>query len=91
MLALHLLQNCLVYINTLMIQKVLGRPHWERRLTAVDRRALTPLIWEHVNPTDAMSSTWKPDLRWLSLGEGAAQSTSARLTPRSCARPLIAK
>src|SRR6516162_7189573 len=50
MLALHLLQNCMVYINTLMIQQVLARPHWAERLTATDLRALTPLIWEHVNP-----------------------------------------
>jgi len=50
MLSLHLLQNCLVFINTLMMQQVLTRPHWQRRLTAVDQRALTPLIREHVNP-----------------------------------------
>jgi TnpA family transposase len=50
MLALHLLQNCMVYINTLMMQQVLARPHWAERLTATDLRALTPLIWEHVNP-----------------------------------------
>jgi TnpA family transposase len=50
MLALHLLQNCMVYINTLMLQQVLSRPQWSARLTARDSRALTPLIWEHVNP-----------------------------------------
>jgi TnpA family transposase len=50
MLALHLLQNCMVYINTLMMQQVLARPHWAKRLTATDLRAVTPLIWEHVNP-----------------------------------------
>jgi len=50
MLSLHLLQNCLVFINALMMQQVLARPHWQRRLTAIDQRALTPLIWEHVNP-----------------------------------------
>ena len=50
MLALHLLQNCMVYIDALMMQQVLARPHWAGRLTATDRRALTPLIWEHVNP-----------------------------------------
>ena len=50
MLCLHLLQNCLVYINTLMMQHVLKQPHWEDRLTPVDLRAITPLIWEHVNP-----------------------------------------
>ena len=50
MLALHLLQNCLVYVNTLIVQRVLGRPHWRDQLTQEDLRALTPLIWEHVNP-----------------------------------------
>jgi TnpA family transposase len=50
MLCLHLLQNCMVYINTLMMQQVLARPHWKDRLSAVDRRAITPLIWENVNP-----------------------------------------
>ncbi len=50
MLSLHLLQNCMVYINTLMLQEVLAQPHWQGRLTEPDLRALTPLIWEHVNP-----------------------------------------
>jgi hypothetical protein len=51
MLALHLLQIGLVYINTLMIQRVLSDPPWsERRLTTEDHRALTPLIYGHVNP-----------------------------------------
>lgn len=49
-LALHLLQICLVYINTLMIQRVLAEPTWMKRMTQDDLRALTPLIWEHVNP-----------------------------------------
>ena len=50
MLALHLIQNCMIYINTLMIQKVLAQPHWQGRFTLRDYAALTPLIWEHVNP-----------------------------------------
>jgi len=50
MLALHLLQNCMVYINTLMLQQVLAQPHWEGKLTIRDLSALTPLIWDHVNP-----------------------------------------
>lgn len=50
MLALHLIQNCMVYVNTLMIQRVLPQPHWKGRLTPRDYAALTPLIWEHVNP-----------------------------------------
>ena len=50
MLALHLLQNCMVYINTLMLQQVLAQPKWADKLTPRDLRALTPLIWDHVNP-----------------------------------------
>jgi TnpA family transposase len=50
MLALHLLQNALVYINTLMLQRVLREAAWEMRLTVEDLRALTPLIYGHVSP-----------------------------------------
>jgi TnpA family transposase len=50
MLALHLLQNALVYINTLMLQRVLREAAWETRLTVEDLRALTPLIYGHVSP-----------------------------------------
>jgi TnpA family transposase len=50
MLALHLLQNCLICVNMLMIQKVLSRPHWSLKLGARDLSTLTPLIWEHVTP-----------------------------------------
>ena len=50
MLSLHLLQVSLVYVNTLMIQQVLAEPEWQGRLTEVDRRALSPLKWLHVNP-----------------------------------------
>ena len=49
-LALHLLQSCLVYINTLMLQRVLEEPQWRQRMTDVDLRALTPLIYAHVSP-----------------------------------------
>ncbi len=50
MLSLHLVQNCLVYINTLMLQEVLDEPGWLERLKPEDWRALTPLIYSHVNP-----------------------------------------
>ena len=50
MLCLHLLQICLVYINTLMIQRVFTDDTWMRRMTAEDLRALTPLIYTHVTP-----------------------------------------
>ena len=49
-LALHLLQVSLVYINTLMIQRVLSESAWADRMTAEDKRGLTPLVWGHVNP-----------------------------------------
>jgi Tn3 transposase DDE domain len=49
-LALHLLQISLVYINTLMIQRVLGEPSWQGSLGLEDLRALTPLVYGHVNP-----------------------------------------
>lgn len=49
-LCLHLLQICLVYLNTLMIQQVLGAPEWRERMTPEDLRALTPLLYNHVNP-----------------------------------------
>lgn len=49
-LALHLLQISLVYINTLMLQQVLGEPGWSNRLNFNDRRALNPLLYGHVNP-----------------------------------------
>lgn len=51
-LALHLLQNCLVLINSLMIQEVLLEQNKTllQKLVPVDFRALTPLIYAYVNP-----------------------------------------
>ena len=49
-LSLHLLQACLVYVNTLLIQEVLAEPAWRDRMTVDDWRGLTPLIYHHVNP-----------------------------------------
>jgi hypothetical protein len=50
MLALHLLQSSLVFINTQLLRAVLRDPKWANRLTEEDRRALSPLFWAHVNP-----------------------------------------
>ena len=50
MLSLHLLQISLVYINTLLIQQVLADPVWMQRMGPDELRALTPLIYAHVNP-----------------------------------------
>lgn len=49
-LALHLLQLCLVYINTLMFQEILAEPAWMARMTPDDLRAITPLIFTNVTP-----------------------------------------
>ena len=50
MLGLHLLQISLVYINTLLIQRVLSEPEWMQKMGPDELRALTPLIYAHVNP-----------------------------------------
>ncbi len=50
MLALHLLQISLTFIQTLMIQDVLSEPAWMNRMTKEDLRGLTPLIYSNVNP-----------------------------------------
>ncbi|MEO0374167.1 MAG: Tn3 family transposase [Cyanobacteria bacterium P01_A01_bin.17] len=50
MLCLHLLQVSLVYVNTLMIQQVLTERAWMERMGPDELRALTPLIYTHVNP-----------------------------------------
>jgi TnpA family transposase len=49
-LSLHLLQICLVFIDTLFIQEILAEPAWRDRMTVDDWRGLTPLIYHHVNP-----------------------------------------
>jgi TnpA family transposase len=49
-LSMHLLQSCLVYVNTLMVQEVLAEPKWYNRMTEEDWRGLTPLFYLHINP-----------------------------------------
>jgi len=36
--------------QTSEIKQILAQPKWANKLTARDLRALTPLIWDHVNP-----------------------------------------
>ena len=48
--SLHLLQLSMVYMNTMMIQKIIKDRQLTNKLTAEDKRALTPLIYEHINP-----------------------------------------
>ena len=46
---MHLLQVSMVHINTLTMQQVLAEPDWQNRLEPEDLRALSPLIYSHVN------------------------------------------
>lgn len=48
--ALHLVQNCMVYVNTQMYQNILAKPEWVNKLANEDLRGITPLIYAHVNP-----------------------------------------
>ena len=50
LLCLHLLQVCMCYINTLLVQHVLSDPKWHKVLTKEDMRALSPLFHAHINP-----------------------------------------
>jgi len=50
LLCLHLLQVCMVYINTILIQTALSDPKWMLILKAEDMRALSPLFHLHINP-----------------------------------------
>jgi Tn3 transposase DDE domain len=44
------LQICMVYINTLLVQKVLGEQAWLERMQPEDFRGLTPLFYGHITP-----------------------------------------
>lgn len=46
----QLLQNCLMLINTIMVEQAIAQHHLLKQWQADDQRALTPLFYEHVNP-----------------------------------------
>lgn len=50
LLCLHLLQACMGYINTILVQNVLSDSKWFVLLTKEDFRALSPLFHSHINP-----------------------------------------
>ncbi len=54
-LSLHLLQICMVYINTLFVQKILSEKEWLNKMQSEDFRGLTPLFYSHVNPYGKLS------------------------------------
>jgi TnpA family transposase len=49
-LSLHLVQNALIMVNTLMLERVLKDDGFLQRMGPEDYRALTPLFTSHVNP-----------------------------------------
>ncbi len=49
-LSLQLLQNCLMLINTLLVERTIEREDLWAQLTAEDLRGLTPLFHGHINP-----------------------------------------
>lgn len=49
-LSLHLLQLSMVYMNTIMIQQIIREYRLMDEITLEDKRALTPLIYEHISP-----------------------------------------
>ena len=50
MICLQILQSCLGFINTLMIQDTLADPEWVGKLGDADRRGLTPLFTVNMTP-----------------------------------------
>jgi TnpA family transposase len=50
MLSLHLLQNCLILINTLLLERTIEQRNMLEEMSPEDMRALTPLFYGHVNP-----------------------------------------
>jgi hypothetical protein len=74
MLAMHLLQSSLVLVNTLIIQQILAEPEWAKRLTARDKKALTALIWAHINPYGTFHIDMNTD---LDLGPGSPHAQAA--------------
>jgi TnpA family transposase len=49
-LSLQLLQNCLMLINTILVERTIEKEQMMNRLSIEDLRALSPLFYEHINP-----------------------------------------
>jgi TnpA family transposase len=75
MICLQILQSCLGYINTLMIQDTLAGPEWADRLGDADRRGLTPLFTVNMTPYGEIQLNLDRRLD-LAAGSGAVQGIS---------------
>jgi TnpA family transposase len=69
MICLQILQSCLGYVNTLMIQDTLAGPEWAGKLGDADRRGLTPLFTVNMTPYGEIQLNLE---RRLDLAEGGA-------------------
>ena len=49
-LCLQLLQNCLMLINTILLEQTIAQHQLLGQFSAADYRGLSPLFYEHVNP-----------------------------------------
>jgi TnpA family transposase len=49
-LSLQLLQNCLMLINTILVERTVERQNLWNRLKPEDFRGITPLFYSHINP-----------------------------------------
>jgi hypothetical protein len=49
-LCLHLLQNCLILVNTIMVERTIEEQGMLEKLSTEDLRAITPLFHAHINP-----------------------------------------
>jgi TnpA family transposase len=49
-LSLQLLQNCMMLINTILLERTIEREGLWDKLSVEDRRALSPLFHGHINP-----------------------------------------
>ncbi|NES00279.1 MAG: transposase [Symploca sp. SIO1B1] len=48
-----------------MIQSVLAQKHWEKKLSITDKRAITPLLFGHVNPYGTFQLDMHYRIAWL--------------------------
>ena len=72
MLCLHLLQISMVYVNTLMLQEIIIENNWLCKLTPEDKRALSPLIYGHINPYGLFPLDWEKRIQFINYYQKAA-------------------
>jgi len=74
-----MVQSCLVYINTLMLQRVLEEAPWAQRMTAVDMRGLTPLVYGHVSPYGSFELRMHERIELIKIGRDPRAPTAPGL------------